>query len=350
MGVDRNVFLKWAVDHFGSDAIRIKENGEILTNSPYTPEEDRGKNLWMNPSGGKKKLQGGAFRCWKTDKMGSLVWLVSDLGKMSYEDAEELLCGITSLRRLEQEVEAFYSGTVVEPYIAEELISPTIDLPPHTYLICDLSKNHFHRIKAEEYLLSRKIPTKDLYVCIKGEYQDRIVIPYYDRKGSLIYYNARTLSKKESIIKYMKPDSKEINQSSLLYFLNWPENKTKIYITEGEFDAISLNLAGFCGVACGGKFLSSEQTEIVRQYIPVIATDNDEGKKHNSGLEALITIANSLLQNGFKEVYYVRPPRGYKDWNAVLQDKGPAILRAYIQQSEKQYTNSTENHLRTRNL
>jgi hypothetical protein len=351
MSVDHDTFLKWAIGHFGSDNIRVKENGEILANSPYTTEEDRGMNLWMNPSGGKKKLEGGAFRCWKTDKGGTLVWLVADLGRMGYEDAEELLCGITSLRRLEREVDAFFGGTpVAEPYVVEDSVNATIELPPHTYLISDLSKNHEHRVWAEEYLAKRKIPIDGLFVCTRGEYRDRIIIPYYDRLGSLIYYNARTLSKKDDALRYMKPDDETINQNTLLYFLEWPDAGSRVYITEGEFDAMSLNVAGLFGVACGGKFLSEEQVEMLRKFVPVVATDNDEGKRQNSGMEALIAIGNGLLGSGYKEVYYVRPPRGYKDWNAVLQDKGPNVLRAYIQKAEKAFTTSTENHLRTTSL
>lgn len=348
--VNQDVFLKWVVGHFGSDNIRIKGNGEILANSPYTPEEDRGRNLWMNPSGGKRKLEGGAFRCWKTDKMGSLVWLVSDLDNIGYEDAEEMLCGITSLRRLEREVEEFFGGVPVsEPYVLDDS-HPSIDLPPHTYLISNLSKNHPYRQKSEEYLEERKIPIEGLHVCIRGDYTNRIVIPYYDRTGGLIYYNARTMSKKEGVIKYMKPEDETVDQTKILYFRDWPENGMKVYITEGEFDAMSLNISGMYGVACGGKHLSGEQIESIRRFVPVIATDNDEGKKRNSGLEALITIGNGLLDNLFKEVYYIRPPKGYKDWNALLQAKGPESLRLYAQKFTKPFTTSTEGLLRTNNL
>ena len=141
----------------------------------------------------------------------------------------------------------------------------------------------------------------------------------------------------------MKP--KEGSQENVLYFKEWPLPDNKIYITEGEFDAIVLNLAGFYGVACGGKFLSEEQINIIRHYKPVLAFDADD-----SGESALIKVGNDLLSNGFSDVYYVRPPKNHKDWNKLLQDRNIETVKAYINKFEKKFTTWTEDTLKAKKL
>jgi DNA primase len=336
MSVDYDTFLHWAKDHFGEENIRIKKS-EILTHSPFC--DDHTYNLWMRPDGGKKEREKGVFRCWKTDTKGSLVKLVSDLDNIPYEEAEELLCGTISLRQLEKKLHEFY-GSPVEPTIVIPKPHP-VDLPPYTYLIEDLSQNHHYRQLAEKYLAARAIPSSDLYVCIKGDYKNRIVIPYYDDEGDMIYWNARTLSRRDDVIKYMKPDDESIDPTRFLYMKKHPKAGSTIHLTEGEFDAMSLNLAGFYGAACGGKSLHGNQIEILRKFKVVIATDND-AKQRDAGLEALVTIGNSLLEKGFPEVFYVRPPVGYKDWNALLSSKGSHIVKSYIDKHTKTFNRWTE--------
>jgi Toprim-like len=342
--INYETFLSWAINHFGAENIRIRK-GEILTHSPFC--EDQRFNLWLRPDGGKKNRENGVFRCWKTDRRGSLVKLVSDLDNIPYEEAEELLGGNSTLRQLEQQIHEMFGAKTWEiPEITEPVPEPLqgIDLPPHTYLIDDLSKNHPFRQAAEEHLASRSIPTEGLYVCTRGDYKNRIIIPYYDQDGDLVYWNARTLSSRDDVPKYIKPNDENLDQTLVLYMQRHPKKGERIYLTEGEFDAMSLTLSGLCGVGCGGKFLSDVQINMIRPFIPIIATDNDE-KKRDAGLEALLTIGGRLLEKGFGEVYYIRPPVGFKDWNALLHVKGADRLREYVVKHTKPFTNWTKNEL-----
>lgn len=347
--VDYDSFLKWATDHFGAENIRIKKE-EILTHSPFC--DDSTFNLWMNPNGGKKGLENGAFRCWKTDRSGSLVKLVSELDHIPYDEAEQIICGSNSLRSLEEQINKLFGianpwdNAPTEPVIPS---LPPVELPPNTYLIEDLAQNNPFRQAAERHLKGRSIPVAGLYVCIKGEYKNRIVIPYHDKDGDLIYWNARTLSDRDDIPKYMKPDDEKLDQTLILYMSRQPNKGERVYLTEGEFDAMSLNLSGLCGIACGGKSLSETQIEMLRDYIPVIATDNDQ-KTRDAGLEALVTIGDRLLVKGFRHVYYVRPPMGFKDWNALLHARGSAVVKQYIEKYTKPFTSGTRAELAANHL
>lgn len=348
MNVDFENFLAWAKDRFGQENIKVRHtnNGdEILTHSFYAHRkniEDWTFNLWMNPSGGKSKHpEKGSFRCWKTDTMGSLVKLVADFDHISYDDAEELVCGTTSLRNLEKKVHDFFGNKPECPVMPPE--SPEfVSLPDFTYLIDQMAETHYTRNKAVSYLSKRKISTQGLYVCVHGDYKDRIIIPYFDSEGLLVWYNSRAMNDKKNTLKYMKcKATKNVTQEDVLFMTKWVKNG-KVYITEGEFDALSLKQCGFTGCAIGGKYLSETQIELLRPYLPVLAFDTDKEKfQKNAGLQALITIGKQLLEKGFQEIYYVRPPKAYKDWNNLLIAKDVSVLKKYIEECEKLFTSDT---------
>lgn len=353
MAVDYDIFLEWAKDRFGEENIKIKQTAhgtEILTHSFYAHKkgiDDYTHNLWMNPSGGKSKHpEQGSFRCWKTDTMGSLVRLVSDYDNVPFEVAEEQICAGSSLRALELKVHEFF-GSKPEVSEVEELPEEPADrikLPDWSFLIDGMSNSNKWKALAKGYLAGRKLSTRGLYVNTQdSEYKNRIIIPYYDCDGNLIWYNARLMSDKKGVIKYMKckSDGLDVTQEDVLYMTCWPRAGTKIYITEGEFDAISLSMAGFVGCALGGKAISDTQIEMIRRYVPVLAFDADEGNKKDSGLQALINVGTKLLEKGFPQVYYVRPPKVYKDWNKLLVERDAETVKAYAEKFEKPFTPNT---------
>jgi DNA primase len=363
MGVDFDTFLNWAKDRFGEDAVKVKHTthgDEILTHSFYAHRkgiEDYTYNLWMSPSGGKGKNapEKGSFRCWKTDTMGSLVRLVADYDGVDYDEAEEQICGGSSLRALEKKVHEFFGHKEevanMEP-VAEETVR-NISLPDWSYLIDDMYPSNYWKLKATKYLKARKIPTKGLYICTNGDYKDRIIIPYYDKDGALVWYNARLTYDKKGVIKYMKckSDGLSITQEDVLYMTAWPEPRTKIYIMEGEIDAMSMHQAGLVACAIGGKFMSETQIEMIRSYMPVLAFDADDGVyKEDSGLQALINVGNQLMERGFSRIGYVRPPKVHKDWNKLLVEKDAMILRAYAERCEKIFTPDTPTRLLAQRL
>lgn len=354
MAVDYAIFLDWAKDRFGEENIKVKHTAhgdEILTHSFYAHRkgmEDFTHNLWMNPSGGKgkKKAEFGSFRCWKTDTMGTLVKLVSDYDSIPYEEAEELLCGSTTLRQLELRVHEFFNSDP-EPVQAVEEAGDRLQFPPFTSEIDKMWKGNTWKFKAQQYLAARKLPTKGMHVCTDGEYKCRIIIPYYDQAGNLIWYNARLMYDKKGVIKYMKCKAVgSVTQDDVLYMTDWPPAGSKIYLMEGEFDAISMSMAGFYACALGGKSISDAQIQMIRKYIPVLAFDADDKTfKEDSGLQATINVGIKLLDNGFPCVHYVRPPKAYKDWNKLLVERDAKIVKMYVEKYEKPFTPDTPNFL-----
>jgi hypothetical protein len=349
MAVDFDTFLEWAKDRFGEANIKIRNTAhgtEICTHSFYAQRkgiDDHKYHLWMNPTGGKSKHPDkGSFRCWYTDTMGSLVHLVADFDNIDYSEAEELICGVTSLRSLEEKVHEFF-GHKTEVAKTEALSEPeskTVTLPDFTYLIDKMAPTHFMRIKARQYLGARKIPTEGLYVCTEGDYKNRIIIPWYNWDGDLIFFNARLMYDKKGALRYMK--AKNVPQDDVLFMTEWPRAGTKIYIMEGEFDALSLKQAGLVACALGGKSISDTQIEMIRQYDPVLAFDADKGEfKEDTGLQALINVGMTLLERGFHKVSYVRPPKIYKDWNKLLVERNAPTIKAYVERFEKPFTSST---------
>ena len=343
MAVDHNMFLDWAVDRFGEANVRVKHTAhgvEIETHSFFALEQlgkdDRKYHLWMNTEGGKKQIEGGVFRCWLTNEMGSLISLVSKVDGITYEEAEELITGTTSLRNLEKKVDEFFGhkAEVDDMNIADVIEAEEIEWPDFCFEIDKMSPSNYWRVRARRYLAERKIPTEGLFVCTGGDFENRIMIPYYDRDGKMVFFNGRTMSSNKKMLRYMKII--EGDQESVLYMTSWPALGSKIYVMEGEFDAITLGLCDFVGCACGGPYLSDTQIELIRGYKPILVFDADE-----AGLEALVRVGDTLMERGFVGLRYVRPPKVYKDWNKLLVRRNSQTVKAYIDRFEKPYTAMT---------
>jgi len=327
MGIDFEVFSDWAESRF--DNIVIKDN-EVKINSIFC--EDYKYHLWCSPSGGKNKNPYGVYHCWKTDEKGTLVNLVMKVDKCSFEDALATLNSYNNkIEELEEKVQSILSNKkVVEQEIKADVVK--LKLPIDTYAFDDLPSSNKIKIKAEKYLNERKIKKDNLFICVSGKYRNRIIIPYYNKNKELIYYNSRSLD--DNKIRYLGPPKEiGIGKGDVIYMPDkWPIEGSKIYLTEGEFDAISLWSIGYDSAAFGGKNLTQIQMHLIKNYIPVLCLDSDE-----AGSNALVNMGDSLLKNGFEEIYYVRAPKKHKDWNKMLQTDGEKVTKYYIMMNEKKY-------------
>lgn len=344
-------FLEWAENHF--DDIQISGN-EIKMPSPFK-QGDLGHKLWCNPSGGKINAPYGVYRCWSSpesnpDARGSLPKLIMLIDGVSFQEA---LCTlgviddeyVTDEQLLE--LESIFDPKIELKQEIEESLK--LNLPTSTFLITDLPNGNYFRCKAEKYLNKRKISIQGLYVCTGAKYRGRIVLPYYDKEGNLIYYNCRAME--GEIPKYLGPPKEEvkIGKSNVIFIPKYPPKNEKIYITEGEIDALSILQCGLYAGALGGKNLSEYQFNVLKNYIPVLAFDNDEGKSENYGEMATMIIGESLLKKGL-EVFYTRPPDGFKDWNELLEKYNFEIVKGCIEKSEKPFTENTIIELLEKNL
>lgn len=336
MSIEYERFLEWAESRFDST---IAAGDEVKLNSVFC--DDRKHHLWCNPSGGKTGSDAGVYHCWKSGKKGNLIGLVMLVDQCSYEEALRTLdiSPSGSLADLEKRVEELFATKESKEESAEDQpVSKGLELPPDCYSFDDLPTYHRLRSQAAEYLKSRMIPTDGLMVCTSGRYRNRILIPYFSRSGDLIYYNGRYVGDSGSNLRYLGPPKElGVGKGDVLYSRNWPDKGEKAYITEGEFDSMSLDLCGFKSVALGGKHMTPKQVEMIRGCKPVLALDAD-----SSGGEALPGLAHMLFQAGFKQVRYIRPSEEYKDWNGLLVARGHKTLAFYIQSHEKDYSTPSE--------
>ena len=75
-------------------------------------------------------------------------------------------------------------------------------------------------------------------------------ILYFDEEGVLIWFNSRLMHDKKGSLKYMKAESDGvIKQDDILFMTSWTGKK--IYLVEGEFDALSLKQVQFVTVQYG---------------------------------------------------------------------------------------------------
>jgi hypothetical protein len=331
MSIDFDKFLCWAESRF--DEVVVKGD-EILVNSIFC--DDKKRHLWCNPSGGKTQSENGVYHCWKSEEKGSLVGLVMLVDKCTYEEASETLNASSAggLGDLERRVNELFENKTDPEAHAPEVTG--LSLPSDCYLFDELPSSHRLRNDAEKYLKSRKIDTGNLLVCTSGRYRNRVLIPYYSREGGLIYYNGRYVGDSGSNPRYLGPPKElGIGKGDVLYVQKWPSKGEKIYITEGEFDAMSLFQCGFTSAALGGKAMSEKQMNMIRDFRPVICLDADE-----AGSGAMPKIAGQFFSSGITNVNYVRACKEFKDWNGMLVEKGEKILRHYIKTQERQYNES----------
>lgn len=335
MGVSFEKFRKWAEKRF--DEIKIGTKGEIRTHSIFDTTDDN-FHLWMSPGGGKKKRPFGVYHCFKTDAKGSLVKLVQVVDDLDRDDAIRVLKGETTVREIEWELEKWFQEEDEAPPTPVEL---KVKIPECSYLIDDLPSSSWWKEKSLEYLNKRKIPSSGLYICTEKPYKARIIIPYYDEYGKLIYWNGRHFGNAKA--KYLGPPKEcGVGKSDVIYVPGGklPPLGSVIHICEGEFNAISLQLSGLHSAACGGKNMSERQALMFREYNVVLCLDRD--KAGLKGTESMSDMVSKLLiaLGDREKLQYVQPPKniGNKkkgDWNDMFVEMGPNVTREYINKCKK---------------
>lgn len=322
MAIDFNIFLNWVKSKFPPDNIKINKD-EIRLNSIFA-DEDKNHHLYCHPAGGKNKVDLGVFHCFKSEQKGTLAKLVMRVEGCSFITAIQILKA--NRFDLTKDVVIEDSHPINDPEQEKDKI---IQLPPHTVRIQDAP--NFWKTKALNYLKSRKMPWEYFYICIDGDYKNRIVIPYYNESSDLIYYNARTLLDKFKP-KYMGPPKTiGVGKEDVLFMYKKPEKKEKIYITEGEIDSLTLNLCGYYSAACGGKSISDKQILKIMNNDICLCLDTDDAGEN--GLEYMY---QKLKNYGKAEtITVVRPPEDIKDWNKFYTEYSDKIINAYIKKYEK---------------
>jgi hypothetical protein len=133
--------------------------------------------------------------------------------------------------------------------------------------------------KAIEVCESRKIP-KDIwskwYVCTGGKYYNRMIIPFYDNKEKIYYFQGRSLTGQDpKYLNMVGPKDRAI------YNIFNVDRRKPVIITEGPIDSMMVEN----GIAIIGLSISKETQEILDKMNCYYLLDNDEpGRKKSKEL------------------------------------------------------------------
>lgn len=167
-----------------------------------------------------------------------------------------------------------------------------------------------HTSKVPKYATSRGLTRAiclrhNIGWCDSGYYKNRLIVPIYDLKGSLVSFVARWMGKpSDDIKKVLYPKGSKTSQ----YLFNHKIAATKktIVITEGVFDAIAV---GSCAVALFGKHASKTQlgllAELGQTRKLVVMLDTDAQNEARDLAEDLTVVSRDVrlarLASGIKD-------------------------------------------------
>ena len=114
-----------------------------------------------------------------------------------------------------------------------------------------------------KFLLSRGLLPEDVYkydllTTNYGKYKGKLVIPLKEG-NDVVYFVAKEMAPKG---RYTNPI---INKRDFLLYYLGTENKMRLYIVEGAFDAISVNKVGFSAAMLLGSSISKEQIAKIKR-------------------------------------------------------------------------------------
>jgi len=174
-----------------------------------------------------------------------------------------------------------------------QTLKSNLTLPDNTYSI---STPGILRDRAVSYLTNRGfdydyLVSKGLCYCNKGEWFGRIIIPF--KNPGLIYYIARSFV--GNSLRYKNPKNDEVGVSkSSLFYNESALNNSRVYLTEGVFDALS---CGDLGIASLGWSVSPQQyTKLITSKVSEIYIIPDKGFYKKA-----LLLASKLLR--YKKVY-----------------------------------------------
>lgn len=130
---------------------------------------------------------------------------------------------------------------------------------------------------ARDYCISRKIPEsiwKEFKIGNSKPYTNRLIIPFYDKKGLMYYFQARSLFGEEP--KYLNPvDIPKQKGLYNVFGVNW---KKDVIVTEGPIDSMFVPNA----IAVTGASIPTEVSQLLEKKSVLYLWDNDEAGWKNA--------------------------------------------------------------------
>jgi hypothetical protein len=131
--------------------------------------------------------------------------------------------------------------------------------------------------RAIEYCINRKIEHdiwKNFFVSVDGFYKDRLIIPFYNKDGDMVYWVGRSLNDDEQL-KYL---NRVQNKDEAIYNLHKVDTTKCVVVLEGVIDSFFVENS----ICILGTYIKKEVAERIAHLDKRYLYDNDKtGKKHS---------------------------------------------------------------------
>lgn len=199
-----------------------------------------------------------------------LKWIM-EAGNLSYEDVrQELNEGEYNIINLDRRTKDY--SDIIKYDLDENLPSDCIDLSNNLQL--EYYKGNSVIDKALKYISKRRLNTavnrpKTFYISLKDRtHKNRLVIPFYDDTGKVIFYQSRAIGANiDDFMEDVKYLSKKNAQKSIFNIDKVDDDIEEIFLFEGPIDSCFVKN----GVAVGGITPSREKslTDIQEEQLDV---------------------------------------------------------------------------------
>jgi len=276
--------------------------------------EDTKKHLSVN-------LDSGLWQDFKASESGNFPQLVSYIDSISVDSAVKYIrTQLFSCPENLFKVPVEKNSTSVSENTVSEIFE---DFEPLNLKKLDAS-NLLHRL-ARKFIIERKLEKWDFYICAKGKYSNRLIIPY-THNGEPFFFQGRNLSTYG--MKYLNPSRENGGVKSSDILFPWDESMDYVFVAEGPLDAISLRLNGYNATCTQGSHLSYEQARQMKGKRIIFAYDSDEAGK--TGVSKALRILRNKNTNNF---YVLKTPSKFKDWNEVHSQVNHETFSALVESS-----------------
>lgn len=284
---------KYCLDKFTSNYRLVSDDNELVIPSIFL-EDDYKRHMSIN-------LDTGLWRCFKSGEKGNFLMLYSKLEHCSYREAYERLIFEDFMTKA-----SFKKPKVFEATNREDIQSNLEEV------------EYFKPIDSHPFVEGRLLSGFKFLKAFGGRYDGRLIIPFFNRKGRIYYFQARALDDRQP--KYL--NCREVKSSQILYPFQY-DSFDPLYVTEGVFDCLSLRAVGLNATTTLSCHASKDQILQLFQYRgPIVcAYDRDE-----AGYKGLKHFMNTSHWAMLDRIHFVSPPNGSKDWNEVLVQHGPDRL------------------------
>ncbi len=201
-----------------------------------------------------------------------------------------------------------------------EMITSQLSEQEYQTLIKKGDKKLLDTLIFQEHISDSEPPVKTYFPFICN-FTNRVLIPTFSRDNNVITLTGRDIRSKdeledENYSKYvflpsLPVASNRFTKGNTLYNVNHIQPNQPLYICEGQFDALSMQLhKNVNAIALGGSKLTQNQIEQLTQINPseiVLSLDND-----STGITSTLNIGSALWAAGFKNIKVV----GFKDSKA----------------------------------